>query len=244
MLLGALPSRLGRATTEMALALVNGRPVIDGHICFPRVGAWHADLMIDVGQTEPGSISIVFQDGTTFNGTVIRQAVFAAFLRLRIVGGAGKLYNTQVAPKHWTMNQAGTAAIPLSVPLQYILNQAGEKLSPTADQGVLNTNLVSWTCVPQSCSAALRSLIQGYANSWRVLPDGTVWIGNEQWKAVDGTFNYVLLHKHTGLGVMELAEDSPLLRPGTTLGGNQITRVDNFINQGSFRTVAHYFETP
>lgn len=223
----------------MALVTVSDRAVIEGHITMPRVGAWHCDMLLDVGQTINKPITINFFDGTQFFGTIIRQAVFANHLRIRAVGGAGALYNTEVQPKHWKYGP-----IPLSLPLQYILDEAGETLSNKTDQSLLNTQLVSWTCIPQSGSAAVRSLIEGYANAWRVLPDGTIWAGTEPWPNVDGKFNYVVQHKRTDIGVMEIAEDTSSLRPGTQFQDVRISRVDNYISQEGFRTLAHYFEAP
>ncbi len=222
---------------------VDGNFGLRGRLAFPRTGAWYADLRVAFNDSEAQSTTGADATaiGDSFMKTVAKQStididdgrlilvgapepggLWQEVNHVRLVGGAGGLRKTAAA-KHYT-----TATV--RVVLGDLLAGAGEKLSPTSDAVVLGTTIVTWTTVAIATGRLITQLLRtaAPAANWRVLPDGTVWVGVEKWPdsgLVEGD-DYQVLTQDPARLYAKLGIEVPLLLPGTTLGeGTEARRV-------------------
>ncbi|MGK3995092.1 hypothetical protein [Sorangium sp. So ce1024] len=204
----------------------DGIRVNSGEIVMPRVGAWLADLALD-GAPPTGACTISVADGAvTFRGTVVRSQSFRERHTALIVGGAGGLSN-YIAHHHHR-------AVPLELPVAAILKDAGETLSTASDAATLRKRLDAWSRRAGTAGDALTTLLDDVGASWRVLDDGTVWVGAETWP--EATVAVQTLSDGGSQDSAEVATDLPVLRPGVTVGGRKVSTVIHRFEPSRVRT--------
>jgi hypothetical protein len=218
----------------MAFATLNGLPVIEGTIGMPRVGAWHASLSVDTQDVIAGACTLAIEDGLTLVGNAHRSGVWLDTGELRMVGGAGGLAKP-ARPAHY--RSASLQAV-----LADILATAGEQLAASSSADVLTLGFPHWTTIAQSCGKMISALLgdgrlAGEA-AWRVLPDGTIWVGYETWPdaGLANVIDYQDLVESPAAGWAELGVEAPALRPGTVLDGRRISYVEHRITGATART--------
>src|SRR6266851_5985073 len=191
-----------------ALATVNGLVVAEGLVSIPRIGCWHADLSVDSTQAVTGAATLSL-GSQKLTGAFARAGFdLRGRLQVRVIGGAGGL-GTTLAPKSY-------GSIPLKVVLQDALRDAGETLSPMADASLLSTQLTAWSRMSAPASSVVKSLMQVVPGAvWRVLIDGTVWVGFEGWPA-SSLPDTAPIHSEPEKGRITIASDAPAVFPGTT----------------------------
>jgi hypothetical protein len=200
---------------------INGIPCISGSVHFPRVGRWTADLIVDTDEAITGLARLVSDDGVIdLAGTVQHGGAFASVVSVRVVGGTGGL-DGSVTPAYYS-------TAPLRVPLQALLSQLGETLSPRSDQAVLGRFVASWTRVAGTGGTALETLAGIAGVDWRVLDDGTVWVGSDTYPIVTvDPVQVDLLHSRPAEDhVILSAEPIPPVRPGVTFQGRRVAYVE------------------
>lgn len=207
----------------MALVEANGQTVYDFQMRRPRVGAWHADMRVDTPDEIAGPVTIVIDDGArVYKGTASRSVEFVESAQVRVVAGAGGLGVT-ASPKHYNSTT-------VRIVLGDLLRDAGEALSSTADSAVLGIALASWTTTPIPVGAVLAALMQtaAPAAAWRMLEDGSMWVGNETWPAagVDVT-TYQVMDQAAEEATMLVRVDAPLVNPGTVFEGRRVSYVQD-----------------
>lgn len=221
-----------------AYTTVNGAPLIEGMLSCPGVGIWHADLVVDAQDQTAfnGAVTFSVNDGAlSMSGTAVRAISFADVVKLRVQGGAGGLRSTVLPPK-------GYQGVPLSIPLGDLLASAGEHLSATADPGVTSRQLRAWVRQQQTAGVALASLLRAVPGvAWRMLLDGSLWLGTTTYAEVDSAFDYDLLNVDAIAGKLEIASDVPSLMPGVTIEGRNVSYVRHHLEPARIRSVA-YFE--
>lgn len=209
--------------------------ILRGSIYLPRVGVWHADLTVDAFAPITGAVTIATDDGSfKLAGTVYRSGIWQDTLVLRVVGGAGGL-GTVVGPFAYQ-------GAPLSVVLQAILAACGEKLSATSDASLLSTELDAWSVLGGSGKAAVACLLDPLGTSWRILADGTFWVGADTYPAAP-TVDFDVLDRHFDEARIVIGSERPFLFPGTTLtlpasatgGPQQVSYVVHEIQAASIR---------
>jgi hypothetical protein len=218
---------------------LNGRHVIDAVLSFPRTGIWHADVHVDSPDDITGAVILtVGDDRLVLHGTVQTGGNWQDSARLRIVGGKGGLRRI-AKPKHYT-------GISLKIVLSDLLTGAGERLSATADvAGILKRQVDAWTSAALPTGRLITQLLESVAPdaTWRVLPDGTVWIGMERWPdsglAVD---DYQVLTENPARAEALLGVELPLLMPGTKLGSRPVSYVEHKIADPEVRTSVWFDE--
>lgn len=220
----------------MAFATANDSLVIRGTIGIPRAGAWHADLRVDAESALSGAITLKIADGLTLVGTAApgRTGVWLDTASLRMVGGAGGLAN-KAKPRHYRKTALRSV-------LGDILATAGERLAPTSSASILDLTFLHWATIGQACGRMISALLGDSRLpadvAWRVLPDGTVWVGVETWPAspLANVVDYQDLDESPSDGWMELGVEAPSLLPGMTLAGRRVSYVEHLIDGATART--------
>jgi hypothetical protein len=202
-----------------------------------REGVWAADCVVDHPKQIDGSATLALGDGKlVLHGTILptRTGLYGESAVLRLLGGAGGMA-TQVDPQFYRTTTARIIA-------QALLAAAGEKLSPTAEAKALNTQLPAYAHVRQSAAAALSLLCERIGAIWRVLPDGTVWVGTETWPKADDPGD--LLREDPQLQRSVYGTEVPSLLPGTAIDGRYISIVEHHVSPGEVTTVVTWETSP
>jgi len=213
----------------MALCTLNKTTVVYATLVLPRAGVWHADVAVDTDSAITGPVTLSFGDGSlVYNGTVLRGDVFRGIYRARIVGGAAGL-GRAIPPKYYR-------GAPLRLPLQDIIDACGEKLSASCDRDILALVLLKWSRRRGTAADALGSLVNEAGTIFRVLADGSIWVGNDSFTEV--VFDHDLLSQDDGDGRIEIASELPRLSPGVTFLSKRISAVVHTIAPDRVRTTA------
>jgi len=209
---------------------VNGKTILSGEVSMPRIGAWHADLSVDA-EVLGGSVTLVFE-GVELKGTVLRSGLYGGRVGARIVGGAGGI-SKEIVVK----NYAAGAGTKISAVVADILRETGEKLAATSDQSVLGRTLATWERIAGPASHALVNVLDKAGAVWRVLRDGTIWVGVATYP--EATVEHVLIDEDWVNGILTIAPEKADLEPGTTFRGQKIEEVVHRLSPGSLRAEAH-----
>lgn len=200
--------------------------------------AWWGWLDLDTATAPSGQVTIAADGGLSLVGTVKQPSgVFLDSARVRVVGGAGGL-ETVISPAAFENAQLGD-------PLRAVLASAGESLSSTVASSVTGVLLTKWTltstyaarALDELCAAASAPL--GQTIVWRVLGDGTVWLGVETWTAQAMPAGADVLEQYPAEGRYVLGSTSPFLMPGVNLDGvGNIVGVDHWLTHDRVRSDA------
>lgn len=213
----------------MSLLLANGAPVISARLQFPRVGVWHAQVDIDADAADDflGSFELDAGDFGLFVGTTKPKDVdhFAGRVRAKVTGGAGG-FGTPCPPKFYRQMDAATV-------LKDALAVGGEKLAP--DSTGIGSQFPFWTRHESSVGEAFEEAVAALDAVWRVLDDGTVWVGTETWPDAEVLDEAEILEENPAERTAILS-DAESIRPGTTYGGRHIGRVEIHIEPEQTRT--------
>jgi hypothetical protein len=196
-----------------ALVTFDDAPVIDMRLCMPRVGVWHADVSVDSQKPITGKQTINV-DGNDFIGTVRRGDVSVDVGVYRVVGGAGGL-QTPATPKAYN-------SVSANIILKDLLATAGETLSSTVDPALLATSFAFWVTSAAPVGVVLAQLVGALGDSltWRMLPDGTLWLGTETWPLVTpDTISMRQFDDRLGKFTVTLA-DGAMVLPGTAFNSS------------------------
>lgn len=216
----------------MSDANANGLSLIEGALHVPRVGAWRAELELD-GSDESkatGKVTLVAGD-TTWAGTSVEVGTFVGRVKVRIVGGAAGLAKA-TKPRFYN-------SMPARVIIADLLTEGGEALSTTSDATKLGTILPFWTRHAGTVSEGLENVLAELGAVWRVLADGTIWIGTETWPTASPA-NVIVEHEAPENSQVIFSSDSPSLVPGTTFLSRKVGRVEHSISPGKTRTTATF----
>jgi len=195
-------------------ASANGRDILNAVITEPRVGGWNVELDVDSDEAFSGPVTITV-DGVQWKGAAVRGDTYAGRTHARMVGGAGKLA-TVLDAKHYINPTLYTV-------LADIAMGAGETLSENCDPALRSRVVSRYVRTRSSAGLQLKELAEQAGMSWRVLRDGTVWVGNPDWERV--TPQYDETDKAPSIGLMVIAPDAPSVEPGKTFAGKRVSRV-------------------
>jgi hypothetical protein len=209
-------------------ALVNGRGAFWGELRIPRIGAWEADFGVSRdGAEELTGTAAIEIGGRAWKGRVWRSGENVGVIYLRIVGGAGGLSRVVPAKSY--------QGVPLSLPVSDLLAEVGETLSPASDMPLLASVVTQWTRTEGTAGACLRSILAQAAGVWRVLADGTVWIGRETWPESALT-EYTYCQQVPNAGAIEVFAAEPAIYPGEVFRGRRVSVVAHRIEAQTVRT--------
>ena len=207
---------------------------LNGNVCtevlplsMPRVGAWHVGVTVSGEVPITGRVTLELE-GVEFLGTVVRGQPFAGKTPLWIVGGGGSL-----SRKLDAKNYASGPVVRTIV--KEILGDK-ETLSTESDDALLGSVLPSYHRIEGAASHALTTVLSKIGASWRVLADGTVWIGKDTYPEL--SIPHVLEDEDWFSGILNIAPETPALRPGVTFLGHKIEEVVHYASPGKLRTEA------
>lgn len=214
-----------------------GVQLLGYEVTMQDAGAWHAVFEIDQPTDDSPIATGPFKadiDGVEFVGTVVpdRSGAFAGRQRLYVIGGAGGL-DTSLEPKNYASGLTRARTV-----VDDILRDSGETLSDESDTALLETRLPGWQRSAGTAKHSLDVLCARIGASWRVLRDGTLWIGTDEWPEVEpaGT----VMSQDWGHGQIQVAPDNATLVPGIIVRGQKIRQVVHRSgDKGILRTELH-----
>lgn len=213
----------------MTLAF-NGQPATGAKVTMPRVGAWHADISADDDVAVPTGRVTIQIDGEDFVGTWVRGRSFVGRTPVRIVGGGGGL-SRQLEAKNYSSGPS------VRMVVKEILGSE-ETLSSTSSEEILSSVVPSYHRMGGGiASHALTQVLQKVRATWRVLADGTVWVGVDEFPEV--VLDHVVEDEDWFSGIITITTEAPVLRPGVTFLGHQIQQVVHYSDTEGLRTEAH-----
>jgi len=213
----------------MSYAMVAGWDVLRAMISMPFSGIWFADVTVDAQEKLSGRV-VMMMPGLTLSGTVYRAGVYAGRSMAWIVGGAGGLQGS-IKSKYYRDT-------PVRIPLLDIASEVSEAVAPSADTTALATMLPTWSRMGGSARAAVSSLASAAGSTWRLLADGSIWLGTDKF-AEAKSFEYDVLSDDPVDSVIEIASESLPLRPGDALGGRPVRSLEHLIG-ATVRTRVRY----
>lgn len=216
----------------MSFASVSGAAVISGAVTLPLVGAWVADVRLDSREAIEGAVELRLGDALELHGTVVSGGVHAGAAYARIVGGKGK-FAASLPARYYR-------DVPARIPISDALTEAGEALSSSSDAGLLDAWLPLWTRTAGRASDALGALVEAAGGgAFRVLPDGSVWVGQDDWKPAP-RFDFVVIDEHPSERRVEIATEEPKLLPGVTFLDRRVSTVRHLLSPEAFRTHVYF----
>jgi hypothetical protein len=209
---------------------VNDLPALEGAITIPRVGVPTLTASL-LERDAPGKTVTVRIGSSSWVMTVTRSGAHGGRRFVHAVGGAAGL-SAIVPPKSYR-------GVPLRIPLADLAQGVGERLSPASSAAILGLVLPAWIRFEQPAARALHALL-GAAGSpaWRILPDGTLWVGVETWPATR-LEAYTTIAEGPHRGVVELVAMDPTIAPGETFEGRKVSGVEHRIVARRLRTILH-----
>lgn len=193
----------------MGLLTINGATITSGTIKMPRVGIWHADISVD-SETDIAGAATITTDDKSFSlvGIVQRHGIYEGRLGIRVIGGAGG-FGTVIPPRAYRNATVGLV-------LRDILTPAGEAVAAATDAAFLSRSLPAWVRIAGTAGQALQRLLEPYDVTYRMQPDGKLWVGADTFPAAPAV-TFDVIDRDFGMGRMTIASQYPFLLPGTTL---------------------------
>lgn len=191
-----------------------GSPLVSAKLHFPLIGAWSADVQVASGEALTGKVDLLI-DETRWVATVARGGVFDGSFRARLFAGGNGL-RSKAEPRQYTSPTLG-------IVLADVAKDVGEAISGTADASITGVQLEHWTTMALPASQLIRCLLD-FAPAqvvWRHLADGTIWLGQDAFED-GGIEDFAEVNESPEDGSVDLQLVSPLLYPGTTIGGRRI----------------------
>ncbi len=207
---------------ELGYPHARGVALINAEVSMAVEGPWKAIVEIDEleeGEEPPTGPFIFDLDGVEFVGTVDpdRSGAWGGRTKVRVVGGAGGLYT-----KIKVRNYAGGLTKVKTV-LDDILRDSGEALSTESSTSILDQRLDGWERTDGTAAEALSVLCKKVGASWRVLRDGKIWIGKDEWPDIEpaGT----VMDPDPGSGIIVVRPEFATLVPGVRIRGQQARQI-------------------
>ena len=208
--------------------LANNKQVVEGTIALPRAGVWTANLSLNSTDAVTGAVQITIANGEmVFKGTALVGEPVNGRTLVRVVGGGGGL-GQQVTGKSHT-------SVPARIPITDLLAAVGESVDSASDAPLLDLKLHYWCRAAGTAKRELRFLADRIGASWRVLPNGNVWVGTETWPATQ-LRNAVVLEDRPEENRVVIAADIPAIYPGETYRSGHVVTVTHQINGSTLRT--------
>ena len=188
------------------LTLNGGAAVTRAVFLLPLAGVWSCDLDVDTDDELAGAVTIEVDGAVAFRGTVVDGGVTHGLWRGRVVGGAAGLRRALPALAYLDATRADV--------VRDALAEAGETLSSTS--GSLAAAVARFHRAEGAAARAIDATAAALGYGWRVLADGTVWLGAEAWPDAPEA-DVTLLDSDPRERRYSLGGDVLGIRPGTLL---------------------------
>lgn len=163
-----LDSRPSQGAHPLAVACGDWLPAFAGN--------WTAHLeFADQVAAPAGKVTLRWQ-GRDLAGAVLRSGQTSAGRTFALVAGGNGHLAQAIPPKIKEQSYRNATA---QVIASQLLTAAGETMSPTSDAGILGTRLAFWPRRNDTAAALLDDLARKLGCIWRVLPDGSVYLGRD-----------------------------------------------------------------
>lgn len=214
----------------MAAFLANNISVLTATLYLPIRGVWHCDLMLDTDEGLTGSVTLT--DGTvSYVGTVFRSGASRGSTSARIFGGSGGF-----GPEAADLPAKSYGAVPFRTVIGEILTDAGEALSSDSTDSRLANYVPHWSRLEGPVAQQLGLVVDHLGLTYRVNPDGTVFIGVDTYPTVSVV--HEVIDANFIRGTLNIAPESFDLLPVVTLDNRKIDRVTHQLGEGARRTEA------
>lgn len=215
----------------MSIYTVNGLPILHARICMPRRGVWHGLVSVQAEAVDGLEAAVELGLGdVTLTGMARRSGAHVGRVELLVVGGAGGL-STELQGRYYVDAQA-------RLPVGDILDETGETLSTTVDATALEPVLARWTRRRGPAGVSLGELAKALGVGWRVLGDGTVWLGAETWPELE--LEHDVIAEWPAHDSAELAVDALTLTPGVVHRERRVSYVQHLVQAAQLRTTVWY----
>lgn len=194
--------------SDVYLQLANGNTlsVMEGDLLLPFIGNWSAHLVLAEGDAAPTGLGKVVWLGDESTSYIIRSGENEGRFSVLAVGGQGGFWKT-VPSKMYDYR------LKLSLPLTEMLSSVGESLSSKSSIATTSLELSNWVRTTSRCDELLSKLTDQAKAIWRVLPDGTVFVGVDTWPTAPN-FEYSLQWQDPTWSSATFIVTSLSLRPG------------------------------
>ncbi len=215
----------------MTLPTLNGKTVLRATLSVPGRGVWTALVSVEAEDTTDltEGVDLVLGDAT-WRGFARRVGARHGRVEFLVVGGAGGL-ERELDARYYADAQA-------RIPLGDLMRETGETLSNDVGTDVTGTMLARWTRPRGRAGLLLGDLARVLGTEWRILADGTVWLGAETWPEVE--LEHDVVADNPAHDQADLAVDAPTLTPGVVLAGRRISYVQHVITPSQLRTAVWY----
>lgn len=250
---------------EASLITAEGKQTLTARIEIPIWGAWTASLEVDadappaVGelvtiivatQRKPSATATMTAaqraalTAQVFMGTVVWGKGWQGRSRYEVVGGTGGLDKV----RDFRGYAQGPVPLLLGDIIADLVADAGETLAPGVHStlAVAPYTLPRWPRCRGKGSASLTRLCRLFGLCWRVLDDGTIWVGIPTYPQdvlTEGKSPTMVATDPGDEGqqrVITLAPDSATLRPDTTIFGRKCIRVVYGLSLEGLRAEVYY----
>jgi hypothetical protein len=209
---------------------VNGLQAIQARITRPLTGPWSAEFSLDANETvDEGTDAIItIADYMEFAGVVTRSGQHNGRSEIRVVGGRATI-NEWVDGKSYYRPKFG-------IILKDILTDCGEELdTDSIDGAIMATALPHWCRANNPARREMRLLLDYLGLNWRILPNGLVWAGFEEWP--DGIISeYLIEEEDYRAGRVVIAADVPTISPGEVFVDKFVQTVVHMLDKNKLRT--------
>lgn len=217
----------------MSLVEVNGFPASRVAMQLPLSGVGYADIKIaEHPSVEPVKVNdpveMIFESGESFHLTCTRAGREIGFWRISALLGAAGLGKSLDA-KFYT-----------NIPARTVVRDIVESVGEQVDSISITDIYPHYVRLASKANQALHTVLLPYDDlSWRMTPEGKLWVGEEAWPGVP---DIQIVHERPDNRSVELIFN-PKVLPGQLSAYGQIDRVSHFIQPRSLRTEIRYRES-
>lgn len=203
-------------------AHVDGVPILQARVLMQERGNWSTSCKLDDLEDDspvPAGPVVLNLYGVEFRGTVVpdRAGSFAGTRKLRVVGGSGGL-DLELDAKNYS-----NSLVKFRTVFEDVMRDSGEVASHECDVAQLDVELAAWHRSSGKASEALSLLCDRAGCQWRVLRDGTVWVGTDAWPEVEPSGE--VMHESHDDGLVRVQPDDASLVPGIVVRGQKVKKI-------------------
>ncbi len=212
----------------MSAPSINGVDISSGRVTFRLYGAWEAEFTVTTTNPDEvtGKASIELGTTTLSGTSSIGDVDEGGLVSLRVTGGGGGL-SKALRP------QAYQGATRRQV-VEGALAEGGEMLSSKSDSSVLDSIRTHWVSVAGTVGDLLSAVADSAKATWRILPDGSMWLGVDTWTDADIGTAVLETEAPSNSKLVYALEDLSIL-PGVAIDGKRVTTVVYLIDDSSMR---------